>query len=860
MAARSGASKGASNAHQPSLASRPLRSLIPGEQLSANTKLEGKLVSIVPYDVSTRTCAFSIVQSQSRVKCLLRGTWSTAAPEFLRANLNRQIRILTDGTETVKVVSQERDRNGEPVFGGNQLGISFENGIKGYWRDERGSGRKEPFQLKKTTAQPNRVVELSSEPDRSSRQGRPAPARSPALNERTNVRPPAAASDPAESSSAALNKKLQVPMPSPAADPVVRMVQSPTPPTDALEALAKRRGPSSNKREAPSSSPARSAAATSSEKATAKRQRKEERTEWGLTTETHTYLSLSDFMTKKPKPADRSVGLHVIAVARTLYEPRQMPGQDYGVWLELYDPTFTKPGGVHVRYYALAHLYSINQEVLPSPRDGDIIVIQRVVWTEDRKQFTAYKEKGEYFILSPDELLKGSPLSSFTPPSVRAATLTEAELNYARDLARWSRRNGLEQQVRGEATNGTAVAAEGGGLAAPTTDVKLVSASLARGRGGRPTLLIQDIVPDVFCDLYAEIVRWYNPHATRQIASNDYCNLFVTDYTTNPELIEYQDDSKNGVPGQHVLQVSIFGAQCEPLMRFSDSDLKGRIVHLRNIRPKSNMNGLLEATMVEDHKFADKRDVTLVGKLPAVGRAKDWFDKLTGRRKTFWSQASIHGGAAAAEPAAANPTADGALPAQGQATTIVDPLTEISDVRGLREVHSLVGSVALDSPGTYRCRVRVIDYYPPRLEDWVYATCPECQESLGPSEATCISHGKVTHRWMFCLALADESDAACHVKVFVDEAVAGQQSELKLLTGMSEQDAAQVRSGDTNALRRFREVLRGILGSIPDAHRHKKEILHGMAGPAWDVVLEADRVEEGKPVEWRFKPGKVMFE
>lgn len=125
-------------------------------------------------------------------------------------------------------------------------------------------------------------------------------------------------------------------------------------------------------------------------------------------------------------------------------------------------------------------------------------------------------------------------------------------------------------------------------------------------------------------------MRWYNPHATRQVARNDYCNLFVTDYTTNSQLIEYQDESKNGVPGQHVLQVSIFGAQCDPLMRLKDADLKGRIVYLRNIRPKLNSSGLLEATMVEDYKYPDKRDVRLVGKGVASEPAtKDWFEKLT---------------------------------------------------------------------------------------------------------------------------------------------------------------------------------------------------------------------------------------
>ena len=145
MASRSGTGKGG---NRPSLPSRPLLSLRPGQDLSANIRLEGNLISIVPYDVSTRTCAFTIVQNSCRVKCMLKGPWAMAAPDYFRTNMNRAICIITDGTETVKVVSQERDRTGDPVMGGNQLGVSFENGISGYWRGEGGNGRKEPFHLK----------------------------------------------------------------------------------------------------------------------------------------------------------------------------------------------------------------------------------------------------------------------------------------------------------------------------------------------------------------------------------------------------------------------------------------------------------------------------------------------------------------------------------------------------------------------------------------------------------------------------------------------------------------------------------------------------------------------------------------
>ncbi|GAA5876225.1 hypothetical protein JCM3774_002330 [Rhodotorula dairenensis] len=906
MSDRSGASRRAARS---SLTSRPLHSLVPGERLSANAQLEGNLVSIVPYDVSTRTCAFTIVQHNCRVKCVLKGPWSIPAPDFLRYQMNRRIWITTDGTETVQIVGQQRDRNGDPVLGGNQLGISFENGISGYWRDERRTGRREPFVLKSSTSQPGRIVELSSEPEPDQEPRKPyhlAPSVTapPALCERTNIlgggpafsaaaeplRAPSRwstkVSDPAtwyddaaessfaatrertsaqepttskrnaaESSTEALYRKLHVPIPMPAAEALVGMVQLPSPRSESREELATRRG--INKREAPVSSPAPSAATASSSKAATKRQRREERTEWGLKTDTHIYPALADFVTKNPTPTDRKLGLNVIAVARAIQAPKQFPpGMDYGIWLELYDPTFTTPKGVSVRYYASEDQFQRNPQSLPAPCAGDVIVIQRVNWSKDKQQFTAYKEKGEYFTLSPDLLLKGSPISVYAAPSERAARITEAELNYARDLARWSRRNGLEQQVQSDAPDPANPSVPS---VAPTADVKVVSRELAKKRSGRPTLLIEEIVPDAFCDLYAEVVRWYNPHATRQVAQNAFCSLFVTDYTANPQLIEYQDDSKTGVPGQHVLQVSVFGAQCEPLLRFKDSDLKGRIVHLRNIRPKQNQSGLLEATMVEDYKYPNKRDVSLLGKgVASESATKEWFEKLTARRKAFWSQARADEGSGALELASHGATA--ADDTTNQPTAVIDPLTEVSDIRGMRELSSLADSIALDSPGTYRVRVRVIDHFPPRLEDWVVATCPVCYETLVPSELACITHNKVSYRWMFLLALVDEKDAACHVQVMVDEPVTQDPSDIKILAGMTTQDAAQVRAGDSTALHRFRaRVLRGIVGSIPDAHRHRKEIQHGMAGPAWDAVLEADRVDDGRPVEWRFKPGKVMF-
>lgn len=123
-------------------------------------------------------------------------------------------------------------------------------------------------------------------------------------------------------------------------------------------------------------------------------------------------------------------------------------------------------------------------------------------------------------------------------------------------------------------------------------------------------------------------MKFYNPHVLNRgqsIHRNEACILYITDYTVNGQLMHYEEDSSVRVAGQRVLQVSIFGAQNDPLLAFHEDKLKGRLVSLRNIRPKLNGSDLLEATMVEDDKFPDKRDVKLL-----VDRDVDrvWYKEL----------------------------------------------------------------------------------------------------------------------------------------------------------------------------------------------------------------------------------------
>ncbi|BGP58519.1 hypothetical protein JCM8202v2_006188 [Rhodotorula sphaerocarpa] len=803
MASVAESSRHTSESARPALTTRPLNSLIPNERLPAETKLEGTLVSISQYDVSSRTAALSIVQHGRRVKLLLRGHWSMPAPDFFRSKMNRPVQVVTMGGELVSVVKQERDRNGEPILGGNQLGISFEKGFKGFWKDESRGGKKEEFAFK----DPKRsaVVELSSPaeaPKYRPRHSLPTGAvANPALSERTNQ---SSRSSVPNESIANLYRGLGVPVPNPAPDASqgapVEMPMAATASRDEMEPMV--------------------------------------------------YPPLADLMTWKSQR-----GVNAIGIATVKWPPRAPErGFDWSTYLMLYDPTEIDSGR-ELRFYGA-------EANMPRIKDGDVFLVRQLNWRSDLKCLQQFgNRRPEFVVLPAEDLLAGNTLTQFNASARGTAQLTEAELEYARDLARWSRRNGLLENVipKGEA----GAAADGGARA---IDAKGVSAALAKGgRRGRPTVLIQDIVPDQFCDIYGEIVRYWNPHPTRQIGSHDPCSLFVTDWTEHPQLIDYGDDSKGGVRGQRVLQISVFGAQNGTLMSIPEDKLQGRIVHLRNIRPKLNSAELLEATMVEDFKYPSKQDITLVGSKTMLGPAlRTWMTGHNARRKAYWSGAAEESGLAPVfqgdgRPADGHPlTAAGAQP---EPKPVVDPLSEISDVSGLPDVQSIAAALALNSAGTYRCRVRVIDYHPARIEEWLVATCPVCHDRMSDSEISCWIHKQVQYDWLFALALSDEEDPAAQVQVIVAEPA---EAASGIIAAQSRDVLGQIRAGDSSALRRLTDdLLRGILGSVPEAKRHKKTLTFGHAGPGWEAVLEAYREGEAGPetgkLEWRFAEGKVSF-
>lgn len=156
---------------------------------------------------------------------------------------------------------------------------------------------------------------------------------------------------------------------------------------------------------------------------------------------------------------------------------------------------------------------------------------------------------------------------------------------------------------------------------------------------GRPLLRVEEISEGHFCDIigmvrsastaqsvplsltlagHGQVTKLHCSFPLDSVPSSCAASLYITDYTSHPLLFAYESSASVGLPGQLVLEVSVFGAQASPLSALLDRRTgevrRGALVHLRNVRVKSGLGGALEGTMWEerDERFKGRRDVTVV--------------------------------------------------------------------------------------------------------------------------------------------------------------------------------------------------------------------------------------------------------
>jgi len=132
-------------------------------------------------------------------------------------------------------------------------------------------------------------------------------------------------------------------------------------------------------------------------------------------------------------------------------------------------------------------------------------------------------------------------------------------------------------------------------------------------RSKRKLVSLSEMSCDSFYDLVGEVVKtfWATP---------DTIDLYITDYTTNPQLFLYQDpddetvdefdfSSRNsqwpGPYGQMTMAIRLYEPHASAARQFQEGD----VLFLQNIRVKLSNANKLEGAIHQDHKYTGRVQV-----------------------------------------------------------------------------------------------------------------------------------------------------------------------------------------------------------------------------------------------------------
>ncbi|GAA6041404.1 hypothetical protein JCM8097_005231 [Rhodosporidiobolus ruineniae] len=628
-----------------------LAAVASSSSLPTSGVFRGRVTSVRPYSPHTKLAHFTLVSTdasdKAQLEVELKGWWAERAARRFR--VGETVVLRTAGGKIVEGSAKGKEKAGE----GGKRRLRFDKGVSG-WVVREG-GKEEVLRYSATDPRQASSAATTVLPlPRPATKPRPAAAKPPApaapLRHSTN-NPPLPPKQPPKPAQAAPAKRPAPPPTDPSIAPAVK--QSTTTPKNSVPGEGAR---------------------------TVKRRKQEEKLGWGCTAADDTvytpFTSMGDVLAATTTKKLANVFALVTEVG-DVFEPRQ-PDGDWYRKLRLTCPSCPSVD-VELQWYAKA------EAALPEPEYGQIIVARGLLVKGSPSSFTLLSgsySPAPHALLSLSHLLASPPTQhpSPDPPAgvppeggkyacrdalLRRRTgieLDEQEVKHAVRVARFFKR---ERGLGGEvvlAGREEKAADEGEGdvsmedisvLVAKTKTERRVSGGLG---GGRPLLRVEELEEGKFCDLIGMITKFYNPtsFALSSLPSNHSIQLYVTDYTLHPLLFDVSPatvaGTAAGVTGRRVLRVSLFGYQAEPLLPLlkqtaeGETEIKrGALVHLRNLRVKTNDEGLLEATMVEEReeRYRWKRDVTVLTSTKGVDeRWREAMKGLQRRHREYWGTAA----------------------------------------------------------------------------------------------------------------------------------------------------------------------------------------------------------------------------
>ncbi|KAK4056399.1 hypothetical protein OIO90_002542 [Microbotryomycetes sp. JL221] len=443
------------------------------------------------------------------------------------------------------------------------------------------------------------------------------------------------------------------------------------------------------------------------------------------------------------------VGYNIIARVVSHGPPKQGRGGSFFLTLSLYDATcFTKSSGDNEQFNEYeelkvpemykCRLFSKRESDLPLEiNDGEVMILQKLG--------KGTKSDGVHFVgmdgkqwriqhLTRDLVKQANVLTQLPRPmsNNRVASIRQSEITKARLLFKWTKSPAQFGQVENAATDNSVQEQS-------KEDVVERSKIFGRVSSKRPSLTISQLRPEAFADVRAKVVSMFPPESSMWMSGDQHpVSLFVTDYTSNAQMFNYDETNSNfkdGPWGQLVLQVSVFGAQKNALPKIGE---KNRFVLLRNLNTRLNENGFLEGKIHEDFKFKNKEDITV------IPDTNEWIRELKAREKEYNSKMKSREPLPSLALSVKN-NVEASMP-----TLAMSNPTNHVRISGSQSIQVKSIKTLLTTPNTtsltniaQTLEARIVGYSPLDLKDWILAFCSGCEAKLeGPARSCSCGKGE----------------------------------------------------------------------------------------------------------------------
>lgn len=348
------------------------------------------------------------------------------------------------------------------------------------------------------------------------------------------------------------------------------------------------------------------------------------------------YVSLSSLSSH----TNREVNL--MGVVTDFQTPVRSRGTDWMCNFRLADATVFDDG-TKIRFFRPMQL-----ELPKIERNGDVVILERVKitsWSGMLMGISSFNTNWTVVpaVSIPEKVSKGD-LNLKCLREKGSSGTTQQQMRYAIELCNSRERSALEDLSAPVSTSTSAQPTQ------TSTDSSAVAGTPSNYGRRDKFALIKNIEVDKFYDLVGQVVKVY--------PSNGVVELYLTDYTSNPRLYNYEwgRDDPNAEPddgnllygsaastsrqwpgplGKMTITVSLF----PPHSYYAQNNVKeNQFVFLRNTRIKSGKDVKIEGCLHTDRRNPERVDVTIIKDHGDDERCKDVLRRKLEYTKKFQKQ------------------------------------------------------------------------------------------------------------------------------------------------------------------------------------------------------------------------------